>query len=182
VQIFTRNTLCAFSRPDVGVRTDTLVDRMLDRSVKLGTSTPVSDPAGDYTWTMFRKADSLRAGAYDTLAGKAQQLFGGPNPAPAPAVPRGRNATAFHLETRIVDIYLQYCSGREPFLRDSPTFVVVPLPPTLEVGADYGLTVINGASPDTSRVAAFILSAAGQQIFSDAGFGAIEPPTRRAVQ
>src|SRR5262245_10112740 len=138
VQLFTRNTLCAFSRPDVGLRAETLLDRMLDPRVKLGTSAPVSDPAGDYTWAMFHKADGLRSGAYDTLTRKAQQLFGGPNPAPAPAVPRGRNATAFQLETRTVDIYLQYCSGRGAFLSDSPGLAVVDLPQALAVGADYG--------------------------------------------
>lgn len=76
VQLFTRNTLCAFTRPDVNVTADTLLARMVDPAVKLGTSTPVSDPAGDYTWMMFRKADALRLGAYDTLSTKAQQLFG----------------------------------------------------------------------------------------------------------
>src|SRR5262249_3217417 len=160
---------CAFSRPDVDVRTDNLLDRLLDPAVKLGTSTPLSDPAGDYTWTMFRQAETLRPGAYDALTRKAQQLFGGPNPAPAPPVPRGRNATAFHLETRTVDIYLQYCSGRDAFVRDSPNFVAVNLPQALDVGADYGLTVLNGASAMSESVVNFILSPAGQQIFTDAG-------------
>lgn len=176
VQLFTRNTLCAFSRPDVRVTPDTLLDRLLDPRVKLGTSTPISDPAGDYTWLMFRKADGLRPGAYETLNGKARQLFGGPGPAPAPAVPRGRNATAFHLETRTVDVYLQYCSGRAAFLRDSPSFLAVPLPPALDVGADYGLTVLNGASSEAAKVAAFILSPRGQQIFTDSGFAAVGLP------
>ena len=131
------------------------------------------DPAGDYTWAMFHKADSMRPGTYETLSRKAQQLFGGPNPALAPAVPRGRNATAFHLETHTVDIYLQYCSGREGFLRDSPSFVVVDFPPELAVGADYGLTLLNGASAAASSVAAFFLSPEGQKIFGDAGFQAV---------
>lgn len=177
VQLFTRNSLCAFSRPDVNVHADTLLDRMLDPAVKLGTSTPISDPAGDYTWAMFRKADALKPGAYDTLTRKALQLFGGPNPPPSPTVPRGRNATAFHLETRTVDIYIQYCSGRDTFLRDSPSFVVTHFPAPLDVAADYGLTVLGGASTDAAKVAEFILSPEGQQIFADAGFAAISPPT-----
>lgn len=169
--LFARNALCAFTRPDVNVTTQTLLDRLLDPAVKLGTSTPVSDPAGDYTWEMFRKADALRGGAFDKLDRKAIKLFGGPSPATAvPPVPQGRNATAFHLETHTVDIYLQYCSGRNAFLRDSPNLHVVSLPDALAVAADYGMTVLRGSTPDAATVAAFILSPAGQRLFAEAGF------------
>lgn len=173
VRLFTRNTLCAFTRPDVKVDSGSLIDRLLDPGVKVGTSTPVSDPAGDYTWLMFRRVDGIRSGAYETLDRKALQLFGGANPAPAPPVPPSRNATAFHLSTRTVDIYIQYCSGRAAFVRDSPELVVVPVPPALDVGAEYGMTIMNGAGEDAGRVAAFILSPAGQALFGEAGFGAL---------
>ena len=48
---------------------------------------------------------------------------------------------------------------------------LVELPDALSVGADYGLTVIAGASPEASRFAAFILSSAGQRILEGYGFG-----------
>jgi len=54
VAMFTRNTLCAVALPRVGLTTANLLDRLLDPGVKLGTSTPKADPAGDYTWAMFR--------------------------------------------------------------------------------------------------------------------------------
>jgi molybdate transport system substrate-binding protein len=88
VVLFARNRLCALVRPGLAVEPATILDRMLDPSVKLGTSTPRADPAGDYAWEVFRKADRIRPGAFATLEGKALRLTGGPN---APAAPPGRS-------------------------------------------------------------------------------------------
>ena len=48
VVMFTRNRLCGIAMPKVGLTTANFIDRLLDPSVKLGTSTPKADPAGDY--------------------------------------------------------------------------------------------------------------------------------------
>src|SRR5262245_30340369 len=82
VAMFTRNTLCAMARPQVGLSTANFLDKLLDPGIKLGTSTPKADPAGDYTWAMFRLADRLRPGSFAVLDTKAQQIVGGtlPNP------------------------------------------------------------------------------------------------------
>jgi ABC-type molybdate transport system substrate-binding protein len=47
----------------LSVTTATLLDRMLDPAVRLGTSTPRADPAGDYAWEVFRKSEALRPGS-----------------------------------------------------------------------------------------------------------------------
>src|SRR5262245_58430112 len=73
VVLFARNRLCALVRPGLAVEPATLLDRMLDPHVKLGTSTPRADPSGDYAWEVFRKADRLRPGAFAALATKAAQ-------------------------------------------------------------------------------------------------------------
>jgi len=62
VVLFARNRLCALARPGLAVEPATLLDRMLDANVKLGTSTPRADPSGDYAWEVFRKADRLTRG------------------------------------------------------------------------------------------------------------------------
>ena len=67
VVLFARNRLCALVRPGLAVTPATLLDRMLDPAVKLGTSTPRADPSGDYAWEVFRKADKLKPGAFATL-------------------------------------------------------------------------------------------------------------------
>src|SRR5215472_14502340 len=79
VVMFTRNTLCGVAVPRVGLTAANSLDRLLDPSVTLGTSTPKTDPTGDYTWAMFHRADMLRPGSYDILNAKAQQIVGGPS-------------------------------------------------------------------------------------------------------
>jgi ABC-type molybdate transport system substrate-binding protein len=49
---------------------------------------------------------------------------------------------------------------------------VIALPDNLAVGADYGLTVMNGASPQAYQFALFILSSDGQRILANQGFAA----------
>src|SRR3984893_11666141 len=53
VAMFTRNTLCGVAVPKVGLTAENFLDRLLDPAVRIGTSTPKADPAGDYTWLMF---------------------------------------------------------------------------------------------------------------------------------
>ena len=79
VAMFTRNRLCGFAKPKVGLTTANFIDRLLDPAVKLGTSTPKADPGGDYTWAMFHRIEALRPGSFATLDKKAQQIVGGPN-------------------------------------------------------------------------------------------------------
>jgi len=92
VAVFARNQLCALAREGLPVTPATLLDTMLDRTVRLGTSTPKADPSGDYALALFAKADKLKAGARATLAARALQLTGGPTSDKAPA---GRNQYAW---------------------------------------------------------------------------------------
>jgi molybdate transport system substrate-binding protein len=67
VVLFARNRLCALVRPGLKVETATLLERMLDPKVKLGTSTPKADPSGDYAFEVFRKAEAISRGAQAAL-------------------------------------------------------------------------------------------------------------------
>lgn len=169
VVLFARNELCAFLRPGVTATTADLLDRMLDPAVKLGTSTPRADPAGDYAFAVFARAETVKTGAKAALEAKALQLTGGPNSPPAPA---DRNVYGERLAQGAADIFLAYCTNAGPIAREQPDVSVVRLPEALAVGADYGLTVINGASPNAYRLAMFILSADGQRILAKHGFSA----------
>ena len=108
VVLFARNQLCALVKPGLAVTTDTLLDRMLDPAVKLGTSTPKADPSGDYAFEVFKKADALKAGANDTLAKKALQLTGGPN---SPPPPKDRSVYGKVVADGQADIFLTYCTN-----------------------------------------------------------------------
>src|SRR5262249_29664883 len=153
--LFARNRLCALARPGLAVSTTNLMDRMLDANVKLGTSTPLADPSGDYAWEVFRKAEALRPGAFSKFEQKALQLTGGPG---TKAAPTGRSLYGTLVADGSAGIFLTYCTNSRAAQRDHRGLQVVGLPEALRVSADYGLTVVSTASADAYRFALFILS------------------------
>ncbi|WP_283813437.1 molybdate ABC transporter substrate-binding protein [Bradyrhizobium sp. AUGA SZCCT0177] len=169
VVLFARNKLCALVRPGLAIEPATLLDRMLDAEIKLGTSTPRADPSGDYAWEVFRKADKIKPGAYALLDKKALQLTGGPTSPPAPP---DRTIYGNLLAQGAADIFLTYCTGALAAQKENPQQQIVGLPDALAVGADYGLTVINDASAPAYKFALFILSTEGQQLLAKHGFAA----------
>jgi molybdate transport system substrate-binding protein len=169
VVMFARNRLCALARPGLAVTTATLLERMLDPAVKLGTSTPRADPSGDYAWEVFRKADKLKPAAFAVLEQKALQLVGGPS---SPTAPPGRAIYGMLIAEGKADLFLSYCTNAREAHEQNADQQVVALPDELAVGADYGLTVLNGASPAAYQLAMFILSTNGQRILAKHGFAA----------
>ena len=65
--LFARNRPCALVRPGLAVTPDTLLDAMLRDDVKLATSTPKAYPSGDYACEVFRKAKTIKPGAFARL-------------------------------------------------------------------------------------------------------------------
>jgi len=174
VVLFARNRLCALVRPGLAVEPAALLDRMLDPDVKLGTSTPRADPSGDYAWELFRKADKIRPGVFGALEKKALQLMGGPN---APTAPPGRSTYGALVAGGKADIFLTYCTGALEAQKQNAGQQIIALPDELAVGADYGLTVLNSASPQAYQFAMFILSTDGQRALARYGFAApLLPP------
>ena len=171
VVLFARNQLCALVRPGLEITSATLLDKLLDPGVTLGTSTPKADPSGDYAWEVFRRAETQRPGAFAMLEGKAQKLTGGPA---SPQAPAGRSLYGLLVAEGKADIFLTYCTGALAAQRDHPGQQIVKLPDTLAVGADYGLTVLATAPPAAYRFAMLIL-ADGQAILAKYGFTANLP-------
>ena len=173
VAMLTRNTLCGVAVPRVGLTRENFLDRLLDPAINLGTSTPRADPAGDYAWVMFRRADALRPGSYKILSGKAKQIVGGPtNNAPVD----GKDPAVAALAAGQVDIVIGYCTGAKLRLSQMPELHVVEVPPEIAAGPEYGLAVLKGADPGACDLALFMLSLEGQQIFSRYGFASIALP------
>ena len=170
VMLFTRNRLCVLAAPRVAVTTASLLDVLLDPRVRVGTSTPGNDPSGDYAWAMFDKAEGVRPGAQATLSGKALKLVGGRD---GPPPPPDRSVYAELLAADRADLFVTYCTNAVLAQREAPALRIVPLPDTLTVGADYGLTVLRGASAAAERLARFILSEPAQHIFRKHGFAAV---------
>jgi len=172
VTMFARNKLCAIAQSDVAVTMETLLDVLLDPGVRVGTSTPKADPSGDYAWELFRKAGKIRGGALETLDAKALKLTGGPTSEKAP---KGRNQYGWVMENKKADIFLTYCTNAVLAKKEVASLRIVTVPAALSVGANYGLTLIDGAPGKTGAaeaLAAYILSGDGQKVLAAYGFDA----------
>jgi molybdate transport system substrate-binding protein len=167
VVLFARNRLCALVTPGLKVDSASLLERMLDPEVKLGSSTPKADPSGDYTFEAFAKAEAIKPGARAALEKKALLLTGAGDSA---APPPGRNVYGWHVAEGHADIFLTYCTNAMAAQKETSTQQIVALPGSLSVGADYGMTVMNGASPAAQAFANFIVSPEGQKILVSHGF------------
>jgi ABC-type molybdate transport system substrate-binding protein len=169
VVLFARNQLCAIAKAGLAVSGDTLLTRMLDPAVKLGTSMPRADPSGDYAWALFARAERVLVGARATLESKALTLTGGPTSPPPPA---GRSVYAMNVVAGNADIFLAYCTAAAEAKAEVPALQIVAIPPALAVGADYGLALMRGARPEAARLAMFVLSPDGQAVLRKHGFAA----------
>jgi molybdate transport system substrate-binding protein len=169
---FTGNRLCAMAKPELGLTSANVLDKALDPTIKLGTSTPVADPGGDYTWKVFDRAEVLRPGAGVALKNKALKLVGGPQ---AEKIPAGRGAIPYLLETGKADLFIAYCTTGKQAAQESVALTVANLPAALTEIADYGLVVLKDAAPDAAHFALFMLSETGQAIFAKRGFEATLP-------
>ena len=166
-----RNKLCTIVSPAANTppaTPDQLRSLLLNPALKLGTSTPKSDPAGDYAWALFRRAEAVQPGAYALLDAKALKLTGSPAAVQPPA---GRSAYSWLMDTGQADVLLTYCTNAAVVTREVPRMAVLAVPPALEVGADYGVTARVGDA-DAARFVQLMWSAPGQATFARFGFGA----------
>lgn len=173
IAMFTRNALCGIARSKVGLTRANFLDRLLDPAVKLGTSTPQADPAGDYTWAMFHLADGVHGGAYATLDKKAQKVVGGP---PTGKPVGGQDPVASALSSGQIDVMIGYCSGEKRLSTLIPDLQFVEPPREIATGPEYGLAVLKGADPRTADLALFMLSPEAQQLFAQNGFAPVGLP------
>jgi molybdate transport system substrate-binding protein len=160
---------------DSTLETGNLIDTLLKPETKFGTSTPVSDPAGDYTWEMFHRVEAHRPGAFKTLSEKAQQLFGGPN---TTTPVNGRPRLLVALDAHQIDLFIYYCSGAREIVRASTQYKSVALPPELVVGPEYGLTVSRSAQPGAADFAMYLMSPQGQATMKTFGFIPVTLPAK----
>jgi molybdate transport system substrate-binding protein len=169
VVMFTRNRLCALGRAGLGMTPENLLDRLLDPTVRLATSTPGADPGGDYAWAVFAHAEALHPGARAILEAKAMKLVGGPN---TPLLVAGHGAVQGVFLADRADVMLGYCSGSSPVMQEVPGLTSVALPSALTVGPAYGMAVLSD-HPLAARFALFVMSEQGQMILRRHGFDPI---------
>ena len=166
--VFVRNALCALSSDKVVAEPSTLLSAMLKQEVRVGTSTPIADPSGDYAWTLFTKAETVQLGAFRILDAKALKLTGA---ASSPQPPAGRTFYGWAMDEGQADVFLTYCTNAVAAQAEVPRLKVVQMPPELQVGATYALTVSKSANPAATAFARALLESPALGIFKRFGFG-----------
>lgn len=162
---FARNRMCLVARKSAGVTPDNLVDRMLAPDLRLRTSTPVVDPAGDYAMAIFDRIDAMRAGAARILRDKAKAMAEAEKSAAPPA---GLSGVASLFRNNQIDMMVTYCSVRQMIEDEVPDLATVPFPPELAPRPVYGMAVLS-SNPSVMRLALILLSEKGQAIIAKAG-------------
>ena len=164
---FVRNRLCVISRAELGLTQENLLDKLLDPSLRLGTSTPIQDPGGDYAWVIFKKADEIRSGSFQQLTNKARQFTRGPG---FPPVKPGALSLIEAFKNNDIDIYIAYHTTANTLLAQVSGLAMTELPPALAVEAFFGLTLIKGACSEAGYIVLYLLAPEGQRILKDYGF------------
>ena len=164
--LFTHNDLCVLARATLDLRTDNVLTVLADPAVRVATSTPVSDPMGDYTWQFFRNGDKRQPGFYTLMNAKAIKLSGAHIPTVGERLPY---ITAFEEDR--ADAYIMYGTNAVMTRKVLPQLKVVALADDLNVPSAYGIAAHAG-SEQGMRLVQFVLAAAGQAILKKHGFAA----------
>lgn len=150
--VFAYNDLCVVARPELGLTGENLVDVLKKSAVRLGTSTPSSDPMGDYTWQFFHNADKVSPGTFNILNGKALKLSG-----TSAAMPGGKPPYEAAFDDNKADAYVMYCTNAANTKKTLPNLTVVRIPEALNVHSAYGIGS-NPSSATGKKFVQFVLS------------------------
>ena len=163
VEAFCGNSLCVTAREGPELDKLNWLSVLLDPRFRLATSTPQSDPSGDYTWQMFEQIERRHPDAGAILRNKALRLVGGEKSAKIPA---GKLAAEWLICSGQADVFIGYTSYAA-LLRENDALEVYNIPADYNVRARYALAT---CTEKGKPLAEFILSETGQHILQNAGF------------
>jgi molybdate transport system substrate-binding protein len=161
---FARNRMCIVSPRSAGVTAANVVKKMLSKEVRLKTSTPIADPAGDYAWAIFDKVESLHPGSGAILKEKAQA-----NMTLTAATP------AALFTSKQIDMSITYCSGSATLVKETPELTNLVVPPELDPHPLYGMVLLSN-KPAAAKLALFLLSEPGQALIAAQGLVPLTSP------
>jgi molybdate transport system substrate-binding protein len=140
------NRLCLFGREEILADGDAL-RAMLDPDSRLGTSTPGADPGGDYAFSVFDRAETIRPGSRAMLRDRARPLVGGD----IPDRTAGSGSPVVDLfRAGKVDLFLGYRTTAVDVTARCPGLTFLDLPPELAVRPRYGVVALD---TDNARAA-----------------------------
>ena len=165
--VFASNAMCVIARPGVKIASDTIIDMLLSSDLILGVSTPGADPAGDYTWEMFKKIDAERPGAFVQLDKKALKLAGAEVNQADTVAPYARLLT----EKR-ADIFITYCTNASTAQKINPAITMVKVPSSIDVPSAYAIGLTTAATESAREFVRYVLSQRAQKVLEQFGFSA----------
>ncbi len=133
--VFTRNAVCLLSPARFGATTETALDRLLAPGVWVGVSPSKVGPLRDDAVRLFGLADHLGPGSAAALESRAVVLDTLPGAAP----PNSGDTDAVAILGGRVNASIVYCSGWDRYAWLLPDATLVPFPPALQIGLEYGL-------------------------------------------
>ncbi|AUH00122.1 molybdate ABC transporter substrate-binding protein [Prodigiosinella confusarubida] len=164
---FATNQLCIVMRNDPALTGQDWLSTLLDSRFTLSTSTPGSDPGGDYAHQFFDRIECLHPGKGNLLRSRAKPLLGA---GLTSLLPAGTIASANLILTGQSDIHIGY-ANYIPQMRRYPELHIVKLAAPYAVTAEYMLATLKPEQPEAVLLARYLLSETAQCCLAEYGFG-----------
>ena len=113
-----------------GVTPSNLIQKLMDPNVALTTSSPNADPAGDYTWKMFRIINRRFPGAFKKITGHVNHLLDAALVMPV-------------LESGNTDLGILYASQLLELKRSGAKINIIAIPKKYNTKAKFTASVLN---------------------------------------
>lgn len=107
-----------------------LIQKLMDSNVALTTSSPHSDPAGDYTWKMFKIIGKNIPGAFKKITNHANHLLDAAMIMPI-------------LESGNTDLGILYASQLLELKRSGAKINIIPIPKKYNTRAKFTVSILN---------------------------------------
>lgn len=145
------------------VNKENLIKKLMDPSVKLATSSPNTDPAGDYTWKMFEIINHKIPGAFNKIVNHDNHMLDAALVMPA-------------LVNGDVDLAILYTSQLVELQRSGAKINIIPINKEYNTKAKFTVAILNQSKykkldADFTKL---LFSKKGQEILNYWGF----TPTR----
>lgn len=163
---FTNNSLCIVMKNSPELTEQPWLSALCDERFILGTSTPGSDPSGDYSVQLFELIEHSHPGTGTKLCQRARHLVGGDIYS---TLPKDVLPAAYLIGTGQADMFIGYTNNLSA-LRQQADLHIIEIPAPYDIKIEYGLCVMQSASAEADVLSDFILSPEGQSYLIARGF------------
>ncbi|SQI40907.1 molybdate ABC transporter periplasmic molybdate-binding protein [Leminorella richardii] len=163
LRLFAANRLCLTARRERVAEYDSWLDILRAPELALATSTPGSDPGGDYAQQLFDYVERFHPGEGQRIREKARHLVGGRQ---SVIVPSGQIAAGWLILQGMTDLFIGYQSNSQP-LREDTRLQLFDIPEPYNVRADYMLARF---SQSACELVNELCSEVGQSYLRQQGF------------